>query len=107
MRFLPTDPLNCEIIAHSLGLQRQIPVVRRPDGRVVGAQQAMAQPEHSHRFGPNNPLPWVPDCLGAVVLAWRGEPLLVCFEYMRTVWKGRRIDDGQHPINTTVRRRTV
>lgn len=65
MSLLPADPLNCEIIAHSLGLQRQIPVITHPDGHVVGAQQAMPKPEHAHLFGQDNPLPWVPDRVGA------------------------------------------
>ena len=64
MSFLPTDPLNCEIIAHSLALQRKIPVVNHPDGRLVGAQQAMPKPEHADLFGPDDPLPWVPDRVG-------------------------------------------
>ncbi|MCU0772418.1 MAG: hypothetical protein MUE94_11725 [Verrucomicrobia bacterium] len=64
MSFLPADPLNCEIIALSLDLQRQIPVITRPDGCVVGAQQAMPKPEHANEFGPDNPLPWVPDRVG-------------------------------------------
>lgn len=65
MSFLSADPLNCEIIAHSLGLQRGIPVVTHSDGRVVGAQQAMPKLEHRNLFGPENPLPWVPDRVGA------------------------------------------
>jgi hypothetical protein len=64
MSFLPSDPLNCEIIAHSLGLQRQIPVITHPDGLVVGAQQAMPKSEHRNLFSPENPLPWVPDRVG-------------------------------------------
>lgn len=64
MSFLPSDPLNREIIAHSLGLQRGIPVVTNPDGSVVGSQQVMPKPEHAHLFGPDNPLPWVPDRVG-------------------------------------------
>lgn len=64
MSFLTADPLNCEIIAHSLGLQRQIPVITHPDGSVVGSQQAMPKPEHRNLFGPENPLPWVPDRVG-------------------------------------------
>lgn len=64
MSFLPADPTNCEIIAHSLALQRKLPVVTHPDGRVVGAQQAMPKPEHRHLFSAENPLPWVPDRVG-------------------------------------------
>jgi hypothetical protein len=64
MSFLTADPLNFKIIAHSLGLQRQIPVITHPDGRVVGAQQAMPKQEHTSLFGPANPLPWVPDRVG-------------------------------------------
>lgn len=64
MSFLPSDPLNCDIIAHSIGLQRQIPPVTQADGRIVGAQQAMPKLEHVRLFGPANPLPWVPDRVG-------------------------------------------
>jgi hypothetical protein len=64
MSFLPVDPLNCEIIALSLGLQREISKQHGPEGPVIGAQQVMPKREHTHEFGPGNPLPWVPDRVG-------------------------------------------
>lgn len=64
MSYLPSDPLNCEIIALSLALQREISKDDGPEGPEVGAQQVMPKPEHVGLFGPRNPLPWVPDRVG-------------------------------------------
>jgi hypothetical protein len=64
MNFLPTDPLNCEIMALSLALQRKISEHDDPEGPEVGAQQVMPKLEHVADFGPTNPLPWVPDRVG-------------------------------------------
>lgn len=64
MSFLPADPVNCEIIALSLGLQREISQNDGPEGPAFGAQQVMPKPEHFNLFGPRNPLPWVPDRVG-------------------------------------------
>src|SRR5258708_6407393 len=64
MSFLAVDPLNCEIIALSLGLQREISKDDGPAGPEIGAQQVMPKREHFDDFGPKNPLPWVPDQVG-------------------------------------------
>lgn len=65
MSFLTADPLNCEILALSLGLQREISKHDSPEGPEIGAQQVMPKPGHVADFGPKNPLPWVPDRVGA------------------------------------------
>jgi hypothetical protein len=65
MSFLPADSLNCEIIALSLGLQREISRNDGPEGPEIGAQQVMPKPGHVADFSPKNPLPWVPDRVGA------------------------------------------
>lgn len=65
MSFLHADPINCEIIALSLRLQREISKGDGPEGPTVGAQQVMPMREHVNLFGPKNPLPWVPDWVGA------------------------------------------
>jgi hypothetical protein len=64
MSLLAADPLNCEIIALSLGIQRGIYRTEGPEGPEVGAQQVMPKPEHAGDFGPGKPLPWVPDQVG-------------------------------------------
>src|SRR6266404_2918325 len=64
MSFLLADPLNCEIIALSLGLQREMSKDYGTEGPEIGAQQVMPKHEHADEFGPSNPLPWVPDRVG-------------------------------------------
>lgn len=64
MNFLPADSLNCEIISVSLSLQCEISKSNKPEGPQIGAQQAMPAQKHVVDFGPDNPLPWVPDRIG-------------------------------------------
>jgi len=64
MSFLLDDSLNCEIIAMSIGLQRELSKGDGPQGPEIGAQQVMPRPDHVTSFGPLNPLPWVPDRVG-------------------------------------------
>src|SRR5437867_6996490 len=54
------DPINREIWFQSGDMQRQI---SQRHGVACGAQQAMPKPDE-RRFGPDNPLPWVPDLVG-------------------------------------------
>jgi len=81
MSFLPADPLNCEIIALSLGLQREISRHDGPVGPAIGAQQVMPKPEHGHLFGPQNPLPWVPDIVGSAFSLENNGVLIVGSSY--------------------------
>ena len=81
MNFIPIDPLNCEIIAVSLRLQREISLADRPEGPVIGAQQVMPKPEHVRLFGPQNPLPWVPDMVGSAFSRENNGVLIVGSSY--------------------------
>src|SRR5712691_1590039 len=78
---LSADPLNCEIIALSLGLQREMSKDDGTEEPEFGAQQVMPKHEHADEFGPSNPLPWVPDQVGAEFLRENQGVLVVGSSY--------------------------
>ncbi len=61
MNCIGDDSINAEIWSLSRTLQRSISLDHDASH---GAQQAMPKPEHRPLFGPENPLPWVPDLVG-------------------------------------------